>query len=204
MIRDKYEFSVLSRWMWRCLTGSGSPNRHRKLDGAKPTSSRWPAVQRRRATTTGPCGREVQSHPGAGAQCHLYAEPYDPQRPVVCFDETSSCWRRPGPLCRPGLDFPCGRTTNTWPGGGIHQCAGWWMKPIRNTQHPPRGVAVRDVPSGRCPADCETAGVPLHPEARELVEYGKSSSACAFRSSGYPFRIPKRSKLHRPFDSKVD
>ena len=24
-----------------------------------------------------------------------------------------SCWRRPGPLCRPGLDFPGGRTTST-------------------------------------------------------------------------------------------
>ena len=28
----------------------------------------------------------------------LYAEPYDPQRPVVCFDETStSCWATSGP-----------------------------------------------------------------------------------------------------------
>ena len=33
-------------------------------------------------------------------------------------------------------------------------------------------VAVRGVPGGRGPADCQTAGVPLHPQARELVEYG--------------------------------
>ena len=64
----------------------------------------------------------------------LYAEPYDPQRPVVCFDETStpSCWRRLGPYCRPSRDAPCGRIMSTggkapatcswpasrWPGGG--------------------------------------------------------------------------------------
>ena len=34
------------------------------------------------------------------------------------------------------------------------------------------GVAVRDLPSGRGPAHCETAGVPLHPQARQLAQYG--------------------------------
>ena len=42
----------------------------------------------------------------------LYAE-YDPQRPMVCFDETSNCWRRLGPHCRLSRDAPCGRTTST-------------------------------------------------------------------------------------------
>ena len=59
----------------------------------------------------------------------LYAEPYDPQRPVVCFDETQSdpvvtagvrflaceplTQVAVTPLCRPGRDFRCGRTTST-------------------------------------------------------------------------------------------
>ena len=51
----------------------------------------------------------------------LYAEPYDSQRPVVCFDETSSQLladarpalpaRRLAP--RLSLGSPCGRTTST-------------------------------------------------------------------------------------------
>ena len=63
----------------------------------------------------------------------LYAEPYDPQRPVVCFDETSTqLLAETRPSLPPRLDFPGGRTTNTggkapaicswpasrWPGGG--------------------------------------------------------------------------------------
>ena len=44
----------------------------------------------------------------------LYAEPYDPQRPVVCFDETSTQLlaetRAPMP---PRPDAPSGRTTST-------------------------------------------------------------------------------------------
>ena len=36
----------------------------------------------------------------------LYAEPYDPQRPVVCFDVHPVVG--PAPLCRPGRDFRCG------------------------------------------------------------------------------------------------
>ena len=44
----------------------------------------------------------------------LYAEPYDPQRPVVCFDETSTqllADTRPPLPAQPGL--PSGRTTST-------------------------------------------------------------------------------------------
>ena len=44
----------------------------------------------------------------------LYAEPYDPRRPVVCFDETPpSCWPTPGPRCQPSRGDQRGRTTST-------------------------------------------------------------------------------------------
>ena len=40
----------------------------------------------------------------------LYAEPYDPQRPVVCFDETSTqLLAETRPSRRPGRDFRCGQ-----------------------------------------------------------------------------------------------
>ena len=89
----------------------------------------------------------------------LYAEPYDPKRPVVCFDETSTqLLAETQPACRPSRDTPCGRTTSTaekapaicswpvnrWPVGATwrllngarcrtspSRCAGWWMKPTR-------------------------------------------------------------------------
>ena len=60
------------------------------------------------------------------------------------------------------------------------RCVGWWMKPTRRSrwcagpgqsEYPSPSVAVRDFPGGG-PADCEAAGVPLHPEARQLVEHG--------------------------------
>ena len=45
----------------------------------------------------------------------LYAEPYDPRRPVVCFDERPL---RPGHLCRPGPE------TGLLPEGGRPQPPG--------------------------------------------------------------------------------
>ena len=54
----------------------------------------------------------------------LYAEPYDPKRPVVCFDETSTQLlaetRAPMPP-RPGR--PSGRTTST---GGRAPATCFW------------------------------------------------------------------------------
>ena len=41
-----------------------------------------------------------------------------------------------------------------------------------SSEHAPSGVPVRDVPGARGPADCEAAGIPLHPQARKLVEHG--------------------------------
>ena len=138
----------------------------------------------------------------------LYAEPYDPRRPVVCFDETStqlladtrtSLPSRPGiPLrqdyeyrregvrnlfltCEPlvglasrggdpaahhgGLSpsdaLAGGRSLSGYTGG-----AGGHGQP----EHAPSGIPVRDVPSSGGPANCQAAGVPLHPQARKLVE----------------------------------
>ena len=54
----------------------------------------------------------------------LYAEPYDPRRPVVCFDETSTqLLAETGHLCRPGPEFRCDRTTNT--GGRASATCSW-------------------------------------------------------------------------------
>ena len=132
----------------------------------------------------------------------LYAEPYDPQRPVVCFDETSTqllAETRPSLPPRPGLprrqDYEYRRegTRNLFlacePLAGWRQVAVTQRRTMQDFAHQMRwlvdeaypevpvvrvvldnlnthrrGVAVRDVPSGRCSADCETAGVPLHPE----------------------------------------
>ena len=38
---------------------------------------------------------------------------------------------------------------------------------VRGSEHPPRDVAVRDIPSGRGPTDGETDGIPLHTQAWE-------------------------------------
>ena len=54
----------------------------------------------------------------------LYAEPYDPQRPVVCFDETSTqLLAETRPSLRPGRDFRCGRTTST--AGRVRATCSW-------------------------------------------------------------------------------
>ena len=67
---------------------------------------------------------------------HLYAEPYDPQRPVVCFDETSTqllAETRPALPPRPGLPL---RQDYEYRREGTRTCeplAGW------------REVAVREA-----------------------------------------------------------
>ena len=199
----------------------------------------------------------------------LYAEPYDPRRPVVCFDETSTQllaetrpslpprpgiplrqdyeYRREGvrnlfltcePLAgwrhvavtqrrtmelRPSDALAGGRSLSGYPGG-----AGGHGQP----EHAPSGVPVRDVPGGRGPADCQAAAVPLHPQARKLVEHGGNrvqraiplllEAATALRREVHALVKERnaaqatiqwrfntrdaRTKLHRlyPFDSKVD
>ena len=138
----------------------------------------------------------------------LYAEPYDPRRPVVCFDETSTqllADTRPSLPSRPGIPL---RQDYEYRREGVRNLfltceplAGWRHVAVtqRRTmedfahqmrwlvdealsrgpsgtggpgqpEHPPHGVAVRDLPGGGGPADCETAGVPPHAQARQLVE----------------------------------
>ena len=122
-------------------------HRYRKLDDrVRLTWSRWPAAQRRRGMTTGPCAcwlarwsswgwrppcptkgcasgsknalkpwqRKEWCIPKVSADfvahmeevLDLYEEPYDPRRPVVCFDETSTqllAQTRPSLPTQPGL-----------------------------------------------------------------------------------------------------
>ena len=91
-----------------------------------------------------------------------------------------------------GLRIPAGRHPQSVPGlrrnHADFRCAGWWMKPIRRSRWCGWSWTIstptarrRCVPSGRW-ADCETAGVPLHPEARELVEYGGNRGVLAVPS----------------------
>ena len=59
-----------------------------------------------------------------------YAEPYDPQRPVVCFDETSTqLLAETRPSRRPSPDCRCGRTRSTG-GRGPATCS-WPVSPWR-------------------------------------------------------------------------
>ena len=140
----------------------------------------------------------------------LYAEPYDPQRPVVCFDETSTqllAETRPSLSPQPGVprrrDYEYRRegTRNLFL--ACEPLAGWrqvivterrtmqdfahqmrWLVddaypdvPVvrlvldnLNTQSP--GLAVPDLSGGGGPAHRQAAGVSLHAQARQLVEYG--------------------------------
>ena len=128
----------------------------------------------------------------------LYAEPYDPQWPVVCFDETSTQLLadtrlplppQPGHPLRQDYEYRREGTRNLFL--ACEPLAGWrhvavtqrrtmqdfahqmrWLVdeaypevPVvrvvldngaieygASSEHPPHGVAVRDVPSGRGPA----------------------------------------------------
>ena len=88
----------------------------------------------------------------------LYAEPYDPQRPLVCFDETSTqlladtrppLRAQPGRPARQDYEYRREGTRNLFLAceplaGGMWRspsgapcrtsptrCASWWMKPTR-------------------------------------------------------------------------
>ena len=117
----------------------------------------------------------------------LYAEPYDPRRPVVCFDETSTqllADTRPSLPSRPGIPL---RQDYEYRREGVRNLfltceplAGWrhvavtrrrTMEDFAHQMHWLVDEAYPDTRSGG-PADCQTAGVPLHPQARKLVEHG--------------------------------
>ena len=58
----------------------------------------------------------------------LYAEPYDPQRPVVCFDETSTqFWPTPGHPSQRRPDSPGVRTRSI--GGRALATCSWPVNP---------------------------------------------------------------------------
>ena len=141
----------------------------------------------------------------------LYAEPYDPQRPVVCFDETSTQLlgeTRPALPPRPGLPAAAGLRI---PAGGVPATCSWPASPwrvgerwrsrsgarCRTSPHQMRWLvdeAYPEIPVVRVVLDnlnthrmaslyeafpaaearriAQRLGVPLHAQARELVEYG--------------------------------
>ena len=130
----------------------------------------------------------------------LYAEPYDPGRPVVCFDETSTQllgdvreplpaqparprrqdyeYRRGGNLflfCEPLADWRHIAITQrrTMADFALQMR---WLTDVANPdatviplgpgqpEHPPHGLAVRDLPCGRSPTHRETSRVSPHPK----------------------------------------
>ena len=138
----------------------------------------------------------------------MYAEPYDPQRPVVCFDETSTqllADTRPPLPAQPERprrqDYEYHRAGARNLFLACEPLAGWrhvavterrtmqdfahqmrWLVDEAYPQipgdpggsgqpeHPPDSFPVRNLPSGGGPADCQTAGVPPHAQARQLAE----------------------------------
>ena len=140
----------------------------------------------------------------------LYAEPYDPARPVVCFDESStqlladsrpSLPAAPGRPRREDYEYVRAGTRNLFltcePQRGWRQVAITRQRTMQDFAHrmrwlvdeaypdvpvgasspgqpeyPSGGLAVPDLPASRGPAYRKAAGVPLHPQARELAEYG--------------------------------
>ena len=140
----------------------------------------------------------------------LYEEPYDPRRPVVCFDESSTqllAQTRPSLPPRPGIPL---RQDYEYRREGVRNLflacepqAGWrhvavtqrrtmedfaqqmrWLvdeaypevevvRVVLDNLNTHRMASLYEgVPGSGGPADCQTAGVPLHPQARKLVEYG--------------------------------
>ena len=70
----------------------------------------------------------------------LYPEPCDPQRPVVCFDETSTqLLAETKAHCRRGPDAPGARTTNT--------CALWHPQPVSHLRAQGRMAPCGDYPT---------------------------------------------------------
>ena len=139
----------------------------------------------------------------------LYAEPYDPRRPVVCFDETSTqllAETRPSLPPRPGIPL---RQDYEYRREGVRNLfltceplAGWrhvavtqrrtmedfayqmrWLVDEAYPDTPVVRVVMDNLNTHRPASLYETfpapearriaaAGVPLHPQARKLVEHG--------------------------------
>ena len=138
----------------------------------------------------------------------LYEEPYDPRRPVVCFDETSTqllAEPRPALPTQPGLplrrDYEYRREGTRNLSLDCEPRAGWrhvvvtqrrtmedfaqqmrWLvdeaypeveviRVVLDNLNTHRMASLYEAfPGSGGPADCQTAEVPLHPQARKLVE----------------------------------
>ena len=142
----------------------------------------------------------------------LYEEPYDPRRPVVCFDETSTqllAQTRPSLPPRPGIPL---RQDYEYRREGVRNLflacepqAGW--RHVAVTQARWRMQQMRwlvdedpEVPAGQLEHSPLAStrrsrqrrpggfGVPLHPQARKLVEYGGQRTVPFLSDSGSPTR----------------
>ena len=178
----------------------------------------------------------------------LYAEPYDPQRPVVCFDETSTQLlaetrpplpAQPGHPLRQDYEYRREGTRNLFL--ACEPLAGWrhvaiterrtmqdfaqqmrWLVDeaypeiavvrvvLDNLNTHRDGVAVRDLPGSRGAADCQTAGVPLHAEARQLAEHslprrrpGAEIEFSVLSRSCLKQRLPDEPALRREVQASV-
>ena len=127
----------------------------------------------------------------------LYAEPYDPERPAVCFDETSTQLlvgvreplpAKPGRPRREYYEYLRAGTRNLFLTCQPRRC---WrhvaitrQRTMRDFAHQMRwldasnGVPVRDLPAGGGPAHRPASGVSPYPEARELAEHGGDRVQC--------------------------
>ena len=140
----------------------------------------------------------------------LYAEPYDPQRPVVCFDETSTQLLaetrpplppQPGRPLRQDYEYRREGTRNLFlacePLAGWRQVAVTQRRTMQDFAHQMRwlvdeaypetpvvrvvldnlnthraGSLYETFPAAEARRIAKRLEFPLHPEARELVEYG--------------------------------
>ena len=141
----------------------------------------------------------------------LYAEPYDPKRPVVCFDETSTQLlaetqpalpAQPGHPLRQDYEYRREGTRNLFL--ACEPLAGWrhvaiterrtmqdfaqqmrWLVDEAYPEVPVVRVVLDNLNTHRVAslyetfpaagaADCQTAGVPLHAQARQLAEPGRN------------------------------
>ena len=125
----------------------------------------------------------------------LYAEPYDPQRPVVCFDETSTQLLAETRPSLPPRDFPCGRTTNTGgkapaiclacePLAGWRQVAVTQRRTMQDFAHQMRWLVDEAYPRSRW---CGWSWTISTPTARRLYETFPAADAR---------RIAKRLEFH--------
>ena len=154
----------------------------------------------------------------------LYEEPHDPQRPVVCFDETSTqllAETRPPLPPRPGRPL---RQDYEYRREGTRNLSRWRARHVAVTERRtmqdfahrmrwlveslPRSrggkgrLGQSDTHAGhRCTRLRKPAGVPLHPQARELPEHGGDRGVLS--RSCLKQRLSDEEALRREVDALV-